>query len=51
VRPATDGEAGEAIEYAKKVLGGESNIVNWSDQGARSEFLNERRRIAETINP
>jgi uncharacterized membrane protein len=37
----------DAIDYAKKVLGSESNIVNWLDANARGAFLEERRNVAD----
>jgi hypothetical protein len=46
VRPSTE-NASDAIDYAKKVLGSESTIVNWLDQGARGAFLEERRKVAD----
>jgi hypothetical protein len=49
VRPASEGEAGEAIEYARAMLSGESTIVNWADIGARDVFLRERRAVAESL--
>jgi len=39
-------DGGEAIEYAKKMLGGESTLINWTDDTARKQFLNERQRLA-----
>ena len=51
VRPFTVGnETTEAIEYAKTILQGESNIVNWADVGSRKVFLEKRRRIAESFS-
>ncbi len=37
------------IEYAKEVLSKESRVVNWSDEREKGAFLEERRRIAETV--
>jgi hypothetical protein len=45
VRPANDNVA-DAIDYANKVLGSESQIINWTDERQRGEFLEERRRAA-----
>jgi hypothetical protein len=42
-------QAGEVVEYAKKMLGGESTLVNWTDDKERNRFLNERQRVAELI--
>jgi hypothetical protein len=42
VRPHTENSS-DAIDYAKKVLGSESSIVNWLDENARGTFLEERR--------
>lgn len=49
VRPASESEAGEAVDYAKTVLNGESTIINWTDMRARNSFLEERRRVAESV--
>jgi hypothetical protein len=49
VRPANESETGEAIDYAKTILDGESKFVNWADAGERDEFLRERRTIAESL--
>jgi hypothetical protein len=38
---------GEAVEFAREVLAGESEIINWADDNQRGMFLNERRTIAE----
>ncbi|MCG2665874.1 hypothetical protein ACFPFP_02885 [Bradyrhizobium sp. GCM10023182] len=46
VRPPLE-NASDAIDYAKKVLGSESSVVNWTDERARSAFLEERRRVAD----
>jgi hypothetical protein len=48
IRPAPD-DGGEATEYARAVLGGDSQLVDWRDDAQRKRFLNERQRIAETI--
>jgi len=42
-------DGGETIEYAKKMLGGESFLVNWSDDNERKQFLNERQRLATVL--
>jgi hypothetical protein len=42
-------DGGDTIEYAKKMLGGESALVNWSDDDERKRFLNERQRLATTL--
>jgi hypothetical protein len=47
-RPAEENHS-ESVEYARKMLGGESNLINWSDDGERKRFLNDRQRIAESI--
>jgi hypothetical protein len=41
--------AAEIVEYAKKMLGGESTLVNWLDDNERKTFLNERQRVAEAL--
>lgn len=46
VRPA-DESATEAISYARSVLNGESEVVNWTDLQERGRFLEERERVAE----
>lgn len=48
VRPSRDEDV-EQIEYAKKVLSGESDIVNWSDEAERCKFLEERKLVAGVI--
>jgi hypothetical protein len=47
-RPSPD-TGGEAVEYAKKVLGGESVLVNWANDNDRKSFLNERQRLATAL--
>jgi hypothetical protein len=47
-RPNQD-EGGEAVEYAKKMLGSESTLVNWADATERKQFLNERARLAVAL--
>ena len=44
-----ESETGEAVDYAKTILDGESKIVNWADAGERDQFLRERRTIAESV--
>jgi hypothetical protein len=48
IRPAPD-DGGEATEYARAVLSGDSQLVDWRDDAQRKRFLNERQHIAETI--
>jgi hypothetical protein len=43
-------DVGEIVEYAKKMLGGESRLVNWSDDNERKLFLNERQHVAEALH-
>lgn len=43
-------DGGEAVEYAKSMLDGESTLVNWSDDNDRNRFLNDRQRVAESIS-
>lgn len=50
VRPERDSGA-EQIQYAKAVLEGESTLVNWANDNERNRFLEERRRIAESVAP
>jgi hypothetical protein len=47
-RPNADDD-GEAIEYAKKILSGESVLVNWANDNERKRFLNERQRLATAL--
>jgi hypothetical protein len=42
-------DAGDTVEYAKKMLGGESTLVNWADDNERKRFLNERQRLATAL--
>ena len=42
-------DGGEAVEYAKKMLGGESSLINWADDKERKRFLNERQRLATAL--
>jgi hypothetical protein len=49
VRPRTDGD-GEAVEFARAALAGESQLVNWADENQRNLFLNQRRQVAESIH-
>lgn len=48
IRPEHGGGA-EQIEYARAMLGHESELVNWSDENERGRFLAERRRVADPI--
>lgn len=50
VRPKT-GDEGEAVEYAREVLGGESKLINWSDKIERNQFLSARQTVAESLHP
>jgi len=45
VRPEND-NVSDAIQYSKQVLGSESTVINWLDDGERSQFLEERKRVA-----
>ena len=47
-RPSQE-DAGDTVEYAKKMLGGESTLVNWADDNERKRFLNERQRLATAL--
>jgi hypothetical protein len=49
VRPRSTGD-GEAVEFAREVLAGESEIINWADDNQRDMFLKERRNIAESLH-
>jgi hypothetical protein len=42
-------DGGETVEYAKKMLGGESTLINWADDNERKRFLNERQRVATAL--
>ncbi len=42
-------DAGETVEYAKKMLAGESTLVNWADDNERKRFLNERQKLATAL--
>jgi hypothetical protein len=46
---ANPDNGGEAVEYAKKVLSGESKLVNWSNDNERKQFLNDRQRVATSL--
>lgn len=48
IRPKV-GDEGEAVEYARTVLAGESKIVNWSNKDEQNQFLKGRQAIAETL--
>jgi hypothetical protein len=39
-------DAGEIVEYAKKVLGGESKLVNWANAPMRGVFIGSQRLIS-----
>lgn len=47
IRPALD-DGGEATEFAKAVLGGDSELIDWRDETQRKKFLNSRQLVAET---
>jgi hypothetical protein len=47
-RPNSD-DGGETVDYAKKMLGGESTLVNWGDDNERKRFLNDRQRVATSL--
>ncbi|WP_315783022.1 hypothetical protein [Bradyrhizobium sp. SZCCHNPS1003] len=47
-RPNSD-DGGETVEYAKKILGGESMLVNWADDNERKLFLSDRQRVATSL--
>jgi hypothetical protein len=42
-------DAGETVEYARKMLRGESTLVNWADDNERKRFLTERQRLATAL--
>jgi len=42
-------DPGSTLEYAKKMLGGESALVNWADDNERNQFLNQRQRLATAL--
>jgi hypothetical protein len=42
-------DASEIVEYAKKMLGGESKLVNWANDNERKQFLNERQKLATAL--
>jgi hypothetical protein len=48
IRPSADNPA-DVIDYAKSVLGSESKIVNWLDEGERNAFLKERQEVADAV--
>lgn len=50
IRPSVESNTGEAVEFANSVLCGESRIINWADVNERYLFLQERRRIAESLD-
>jgi len=43
------GEDGEIFDYAQRVLGGASTVINWLDPQARGQFLQTTRQIADAI--
>jgi hypothetical protein len=47
-RPSQE-NGGETIEYAKKMLGGESKLINWSDDSERKQFLKEGQQVATAL--
>jgi hypothetical protein len=47
-RPSQEG-VGEIVEYAQKMLGGESGLINWANDNERNRFLTERQRLAESL--
>jgi hypothetical protein len=49
IRPPIETDAGEAVEFANSVLRSESQVINWADINERTTFLQERRRIAESL--
>jgi hypothetical protein len=48
VRPK-EGDENDAIEYARTVLSGESEIIDWGNKEMKNQFLRERRTIAESL--
>lgn len=48
IRPEHDGD-GEATEFARAVLGGDSVMIDWRDDHQRKKFLNSLQRIAERL--
>jgi len=42
-------DGGEAVEYAKEMLGGESILVNWANDTERKRFLSERQQVATAL--
>jgi hypothetical protein len=50
IGPRVGGD-GEAVEFAREVLEGESEIVDWADKAQREKFFKERKQIAESLNP
>jgi hypothetical protein len=47
-RPSQE-DSSDTVEYAKKMLGGESTLVNWADDNERKRFLNERQGLATAL--
>lgn len=48
VRPKI-GDDGEAIDYAREVLSGESQLIDWANKISRDQFLKERQTVAESL--
>jgi len=48
IRPKV-GDEGEAVEYARTVLQGESTLINWSDKSQQNQFLATRRTVADSL--
>ncbi len=48
IRPS-DGDGGDAVEFAQTVLAKGSTIVNWADKAARDRFMESRRRVADSV--
>jgi hypothetical protein len=48
VRPK-EGDENDAIEYARTMLSGESQIINWADKDVQNQFLRNRRTVAESL--
>lgn len=42
---------GEALDYAAKMLASKSVIVNWQDASDRTQFVEERVRVADVLRP
>jgi hypothetical protein len=48
IRPAPDSDS-DAIDYARAVLRGDSQLIDWRDDAQRKKFLNDRQKIAERL--